>query len=1492
MRYGKHPARPRWTSLAFAITVVAATSFSGTAEAQSVGGWRWAGIDYPSAAEACRAQWEWAGMNNGYSRLMAPTNYKDSAWSTQACHWTSFQYLAPQETGCGVFSCGTVLPSLVFFNCPSGYTRQYPGRCVAEEDLRPERQPCLGPDGAPNPIAGNPIVLSTGAKLLKSTDFTTSDGRFVIGRNYRSIPFGRSNNVRSLALGLVGGWQFDFGLEVHLGTFSGSPSSPTGNVTVLAPDGTSYDFVLQSSGDWVPRAATGLVTHAYRLEFVGTLPTTLSSIPSNQSIWRVTGPDNRTWTVRTFAHVNEPTRFLTGRPTEFEDLDGYGWEFTYDSADGRLEEITDTYGRTAVFTWNDHYVTALPNVSGSLPFPSTIAMIELPDGSKLFYSYDPPPAAAAPSGAISERLVGVDWLDDADDTIDSVTYHYEDPDHSFAITGITDHRNIRVATYAYDDRGRAISTQGADGADLTTVAYSLDGNDSIRTVTNALGKETVYRFSAISGSKSNVRLTDVDGTPSANCPASSRSYTYATNGFVDSETDNEGRVTEYERNSRGRPTLIRQAAGTAAEREILLTWDPDQDIVLQRAVPGLTTTYAYDANGRLVSQTETDTTTHSLPYPTNGQTRTWTWTYSTEGRLLTADGPLAGASDRVSYTWDVDGNLATVTDELGHVTTVLASNDRGFPIEVQDPNGRVSEFHYDARGRLVATVDEPAGINAQTSYEYDAAGNVTKVTSPNGAFLEYGYDNASRVTAITDNLGQSINYTYDALGNVTSQINRDAGNTPYFQVAQAFDELGRLMTITRAWSAQWDLSYDKVDNLVSVTDPNSRTTIASYDALDRLVAFTDERSATRSYAYAHGDEPALETDPRAIGTTYVRNGWGEVIEEASPDIGALTYVRDSRGLVTSRTDGRGVVTNYTYDGAGRLLSASYPSEPAINVAYSYDSIAGGNAGRGQLTSVTDAAGSASYHYDVLGNLVTESRAIDSSTYDVSYAYDEDGQVTEITYPSGRIVGFNRNANGHVSAVWMRADSFSPVESLAWWTERTPFGERRGIGHANGLTDFRTFNADGDVQSILLHDGPLEISDKSFIHQDDRNLTLIVDELDASRSEQYWYAANGFLQNADGPWGELTYWIDDAGNITHKIHGQGSTSTTDAYGIPGGSNRLVSVTTDGIPARSFTSDAAGNITSDVGTTAKAFTWNADGQLAEATVGAALVGSYRYDHMRRLVSKLPTLPSPAIHYIHDQFNNVIAEYDSTGVLYREYIWLEERPLAVVMHSGAGSSIYHVHTDHLHRPVRMTDASKATVWEATYLPFGEVYSVSGPLAQNYRFPGQWFQVETGLHYNWNRHFDPSTGRYLQPDPLGTVDGHRWAYAMNSPLMNVDFEGLFVAPLVRRGIGYGLGRLLGPSPRPIPPLPLPPGPGPSPALPDDPPQYCPAPFGAEPPDDEEEDDDPCEKQYQTETQQCNAITARRGRAAGARCHATAAARYAACRAGKPLPPFDTWNN
>ena len=1340
------------------LSTLAAVSQPEATYAAPVGvrGWMNGSTAFSTPEAACRDQWQDAGMDNGYSRFIGAD--PGDNWISQKCDWTSYIHYCPQETGGGVFNCDTLLPAGVSFFCESGYTREFPFRCV--KDSPPERPAqCYSNGGKINDTTDNPVIIATGSKVYSKTDFVSDDGLFVISRNYRSIPIGSSTSANYLPAGLTIGWQFNFGMELQLGDFSGSVSgTPTGRVTLLAPDGSGYDFNLRTTGLFTPRASSGQESFDYKVEFIGTLPTNLANVKTSSTQWRITGPDDRVWTLRTIAPRGSGGQYVVARPETVVTRDGYQWTFNY-ASDKSLTSIVDTFGRTATFTWNYFYRSW---VSGVAPEPQAVDTITFPDGTSAKYTYDPAPATTPPSTGRVERLVSVALRDASAAVADSTTYHYENTDYRYALTGITDHRNVRIATYEYDNLGRAIRTEGADGENEITIAYGTSGSYLTRTVTNALGRETVYIFEKNGGSGLDPRLIKVDGLPTASCAGTFRTVSYDANGFIASTTDEEGRVTSYVRDSVGRPTQITTADGRPEEQVTTITWDTTYNVPLTIAAPGLTTTRAYNMSGQLTSLTQTDTTTHTVPYSTNGQTRVWAYTYTTGGLVATIDGPLTGTGDTVSYTYDAAGYVQTYTNELSHVTTVNAVNGRGQPTEIEDPNGLVTEIAYDAVGRPLTMTADPGGVDAETVIAYDDTGNVTRLTRPDGSYLDFEYDDNSRVESVANASGDKVEYSYDAMGNVLTSKFYNGTPTLFFQWDSTLDELGRLLSVTGVPTETWSMAYDKVDNLVRLTDPNQQRSSYEYDGLDRLVRFVDEQPATTTWTYGDTDAPESTTDPTTVVTGYVRSGWGEAIQEESNDVGTIVYELNKLGDVTERTDARSVVTEFSYDDAGRVTSVVYPGETSSNVAYTYDSVTGGNKGIGRLTGVTDAAGTVTYTYDILGRTIEEERVIGTETYTIGYGYDDAGNVVSTTYPSGRTVFFDRDANGDITAIRQQPSGGS-VSDLVDWVGRTPFGPRFGVYLANGINESRTYDRASRITALdaLNSLSTTYLLRKTYAYADKRNLTGIGDVLDADDDETYAYAPNGFLSIAHGPW-------------------TGLTAKEDVYSLESGSNRLAGVATDGTPSRSFDSDAAGNIVEDTNlstSAAKEYAYNHPGQIAEAEVGGVTTGVYTYDYLFRLVSReLPSVPV-TLHLVHDLDGNVIAEYDATGTLLTEYIWLDDRPVGMVADAGTLSpKVYWVHTDQLERPVMMTDDTAAVVWRASYLPFGEVASITGSATLDYRFPGQWLQLETGLAYNWHRHYDATTGRYLQPDPLGMPDGpSRWAYVANSPLMGVDPEGTY---------------------------------------------------------------------------------------------------------------------
>jgi RHS repeat-associated protein len=362
-----------------------------------------------------------------------------------------------------------------------------------------------------------------------------------------------------------------------------------------------------------------------------------------------------------------------------------------------------------------------------------------------------------------------------------------------------------------------------------------------------------------------------------------------------------------------------------------------------------------------------------------------------------------------------------------------------------------------------------------------------------------------------------------------------------------------------------------------------------------------------------------------------------------------------------------------------------------------------------------------------------------------------------------------------------------------------------LTHGNGLVTNATHDLDERLTQLQLLDGTTLVQGQAYAYADGMNLTGITDQLVAANSNTLSYSLANRLASSSGAWGSASYSYDPVGNrVNDIVTGAANTSRVASYDTI--SNRITAMTEHAAAFRSYTYDGAGNITTDVrpGETF-AYAYNNRNRLSSVTRNAAAWGTYIYNGMEQLVSRVsqsPAAPVGTIHYIYDLDGHLIAEANgSTGAITRVYIWLPandnandtyaeemglaannntapDLPLAVVDIEGATHTLLQVHTDHLGRPTRMTNAAKATVWSASYKPWGEVQAITGTATQNLRFPGQYFQIETGLAYNWHRTYDPVTGRYTQPDPLGFVDGPSvYAYAGSSPWMRTDRDGRQIA-------------------------------------------------------------------------------------------------------------------
>src|SRR6202789_2540623 len=866
----------------------------------------------------------------------------------------------------------------------------------------PDEQGCNCGQNQPNSSGGAavayPINLSVGNMFDSATDYATV-GQYPL----TNIRYYNSNDSYSTTPNTIypsSQWflfsRFGTDWRSQYDRFivpnSTTPSSAT-YVDAIRGDGTPVHFALSGSTWYV----------AYADPSIGWSPV---SDPRHNI-------DIRISTDGTYWYVTDGTDTVdkydaTGKLLTATFRGGYQQSFSYDSNNNNTM-VTDSLGRQISFTY----------LASGLVDTFTDA-----NGNVTHYTYLPI------TGTSRMYLQTVTYPDTT-----SIAYSYTAYSFSYTLTRITDENGHANPSWTYDSTtGRAHTSQLAGGADLTTATY----NDSAgtRTVTNALGKQSVYHVSLF---QTRYRVNSIAGLASAHTAAATTYYSYDSNGFVSQITDGNGNVNTYAHNSIGQETSRTEGYGTAIARTITTTWDPtwrEPDEIVQ---PNLTTDFTYYTNGQLHLLTQTDTTTPTVPYSTNGQTRVWTYNYYPSGLLDTVDGPLTGTGDTITYGYNATGFVNSVTDQLGHVTNITSINGSGQPLTSVDPNGVTTTYTYDLRNRIKTVTVNPGTNQALTSFAYDPAGNLTGITLPDGAALTYGYDNANRVTSATNNLGESITYTLDALGDRTAIVIKSATSTITKQQTATFDELGRVMANIGASSQTTTHAYDLDNNEITTTDPRSKIYGHAFDALNRLYQETDPNLYQTTIAYNGKNEVTGVTDARSLVTSYVRDGFGDAIQQTSPDTGTTVFWFDAAGNLTKQVDARSIETDCSYDNASRIATKTFPAASAENVAYSYDSTSGGNKGVGRLTSLTDQSGSSAFVYDALGHVSTDTRVIGSNSYTTAYTYDTSGDILTETYPSGRIVTYTRDALGRIYNITTKQNSGAPVVAVGSSASYEPFG---------------------------------------------------------------------------------------------------------------------------------------------------------------------------------------------------------------------------------------------------------------------------------------------------------------------------------------------------------------------------------------------------------------------------------------------------------------------
>ena len=1020
-----------------------------------------------------------------------------------------------------------------------------------------------------------------------------------------------------------------------------------------------------------------------------------------------------------------------GKLISIRDRAGLAHTVSYDTRK-RPNIVTDSYGRTLKFSYaGNGYLQTMIDPSNRITRYShnddgNLTRIEFPDGRH-------------------------------------IQYHYEDLSNRFALTGKTDERGVRVTNYSYSDNGKVKEYKRA--GDVDRYQFSYQGNQT--TVVDPLGTSRTYAYKVI---HDRPYLTEVT-QPCSACSSDASAKTYDGRGLIETETDFKGNITRYERDSRALVTKLTAAQGTPVQRVTTARYESQWHLPnrVEEPITGgvRVREFTYDSEGNATQAKVT----------VGLEVRTTTMTYNANGQKLTEDGPRADVQDIQTWVYDAQGNVATYTNAVGHITTYNSYNADGQVTQMTDANGLITEYRYDDRMRLAQQTQKANAADAGelTTYAYTPFGELDKVTLADGSFLSYFYDGAQRLTNVTDSLGHERVYTLNNNGDVVKEDTKDPNGTLAQTMSRVIDNLGRVQkTVGASANEVTEYSYDGNGNEKTALDPNQNLTSSEYDALDRIIQTTDPDLKAVNFKYDPQDNLTEVSDPRTLKTIYGYSGFDELTKLTSPDTGVTDYTYDASGNLSTRKDARNVTAIYTYDRANRVSTISYPAITGANaqlaetLTFVYDEATGGAGAKGRLTTATDGTATTKYQYDRHGRVTSKAQAVGSITKTQTMSYKPNGQLDEHTLPSGAVIKYSYRADGRVVTISVNGVAITrEIEYFA-------FGEPKSwkLGASGNDQYLRTFDTNGRVKEHTA--GP---ATRAIGFDPASRITSISDGA-AGPSWTYGYDKLDRLKTADSSALKLEWGFDATGNRLSEKRAVGvAAPITTAYAIDLVSNKLSSV---GTTNRTY--DSVGNTTL-VG--ADSSVYSARNRLVQVNRNGTLA-NYGYNAFGERVSK--TVSGSSKQFVYDEDGHVLGEYDAAGALTSEYVWLGDVPVAVIKPNvstqggiAAGTSkVYLIQPDHLDTPRVIVNAANQVVWRWDSAPFGDTNANEQPTASiasfrfDLRFPGQQFDFETGSHYNYSRDYESATGRYLQSDPIGLVGGvNLYNYVELNPLGFADEFG-----------------------------------------------------------------------------------------------------------------------
>ncbi|WP_462391216.1 RHS repeat-associated core domain-containing protein [Acidovorax sp. Q11] len=880
------------------------------------------------------------------------------------------------------------------------------------------------------------------------------------------------------------------------------------------------------------------------------------------------------------------------------------------------------------------------------------------------------------------------------------------------------------------------------------------------------GRTTSYTYDSV-GNPLTQTITDT-GAGMGSGIARTTTWTYHPNGLVATEKAPNGAVTSYQYDSAGNLTSSTNALGHVDT----YTHDAAGRVLTHTAPTGLVTSYTYDARGRMLTANRGGQLT-TLTYRPSGQVATATmpyghvitYTYDTAQRMT-------GWSDNRghsgSYTLDAMGNRTReeVRNAQGQLAWLLVRNISSLNrVQSTTVGGQLTtSYGFDANGETVSSTN---GANESTQLGLDSLRRVKTITNAANATASLTYNALDGVIQASDFKGVGTTYARDALGNATGESSPDSG----LQSTQ-YDALGLPSTVTDALGQATHIDRDLLGRPTLITQVGGPTTTLRYDlsgpaynqagqpnaskgALSEIV----DASGTTTYQRDHFGRVTAKTQAllsgtaRSVGYAYAASGL--LASTTYPGGQVLQHVYDATGQITGLNWARqALVTGITWNPLGQPTSWSWNlpgATAAIPATRSYNTA-------GQLTTTEFSSyqyTSAGRIYNLTQNLwkpgstdpLETTLAQADNTWNVQY--DSLGRITQMG-DGVRVVTYQYDANGNRTAsVQTTATGTPAVTNTLSRTYGTAAGHNRLLGFE------QTATAGGNS---------------------------------ATTSVSYQYNAAGDLLGD----GLRSYAYDSQGRMESATTGAGADAPKTKYAHNALGQRVFKTEPlYSAAAKAGSGKNLNNLLADDGD-------EGDSDKVPQGEQPGLIQQLLNFFFSKLWSPATSdAEKLGWTYVYAEDGSLLAEYGEGSAATSgsaQYLWLPTANGPMPIAAVVNGQTYAVHSDHLNTPRKLTQANGQAVWQWAYSAFGDEQpttaakrftsemtnpttgATSTPdVTFNLRYPGQYFDKETNLHYNYFRTYAPGTGRYTQADPIGLDGGwNRFAYVGGNPFSGIDPDGL----------------------------------------------------------------------------------------------------------------------